>query len=290
MVARRRVNNIANAMIRRVSTKPIIKTTFRPLDQDDKSVVFCWFHIEARGTKLTSQPAPAQVQQHGKLFKALRERPFWSDELIARLAEAVERNKEAFVAMVAHTAKLRYLFGTNESMHPEMYLLSLREEKDHSELIQTSIADTRAHLESVEKEMTTSEFLEFFNTVVLPLEGQEPNGERSYALYRGTVWSCVRELEPQQWSLLADRFLEREAMELAAALAGGEPSETRERIPTEVRRAVWVRDQGKCARCGSRERLELDHIVPVSRGGSNTERNIELLCEVCNRATSDAIL
>lgn len=78
-------------------------------------------------------------------------------------------------------------------------------------------------------------------------------------------------------------------MELAAALAGGESSLTRERISTEVRRAVWIRDQGKCAHCGSRERLEYDHIVPESRGGGNTERNIELLCEICNRAKSDRI-
>jgi 5-methylcytosine-specific restriction endonuclease McrA len=35
--------------------------------------------------------------------------------------------------------------------------------------------------------------------------------------------------------------------------------------------------------CGSRERLEYDHIIPVSKGGSNTARNIELRCESCNR-------
>jgi Holliday junction DNA helicase RuvB len=60
-------------------------------------------------------------------------------------------------------------------------------------------------------------------------------------------------------------------------------------IPPEVRREVWRRDGGKCARCGSRENLEYDHIIPVSRGGSNTARNIELLCEKCNRAKSDSI-
>jgi hypothetical protein len=44
-----------------------------------------------------------------------------------------------------------------------------------------------------------------------------------------------------------------------------------------VRRAVWQRDYGRCAKCGRRERLEFDHIVPIARGGSNTERNVELL-------------
>lgn len=63
----------------------------------------------------------------------------------------------------------------------------------------------------------------------------------------------------------------------------------RERIPEHVRIAVWRRDGGKCVRCGSRKKLEYDHIVPVSRGGSNTARNIELLCETCNRKKSNNI-
>ena len=58
----------------------------------------------------------------------------------------------------------------------------------------------------------------------------------------------------------------------------------RERIPENVRRAVWRRDQGKCARCGSRDKIEYDHIIPISEGGGNTARNIELLCQQCNRS------
>jgi hypothetical protein len=69
----------------------------------------------------------------------------------------------------------------------------------------------------------------------------------------------------------------------------GQPSNHRESIPERVRIEVWRRDGGKCARCGSREKLEYDHIVPVSKGGSNTARNIELLCESCNRKKSNHI-
>jgi hypothetical protein len=57
----------------------------------------------------------------------------------------------------------------------------------------------------------------------------------------------------------------------------------REAIPERVRHEVWRRDRGSCVECGSRARLEFDHIVPVSRGGSNTTRNVELRCEPCNR-------
>jgi hypothetical protein len=72
-------------------------------------------------------------------------------------------------------------------------------------------------------------------------------------------------------------------------LARREPNYPRIPIPAEVRREVWRRDQGRCVKCNSREKLEYDHIIPVSGGGSNTARNIELLCESCNRAKAARI-
>jgi len=66
-------------------------------------------------------------------------------------------------------------------------------------------------------------------------------------------------------------------------------SSKRVRIPEDVRIFVWRRDQGKCVECGSQENLEFDHIIPFSKGGSNTARNIQILCEKCNRSKSDKI-
>jgi len=60
-------------------------------------------------------------------------------------------------------------------------------------------------------------------------------------------------------------------------------------IPQEVKEEVWRRDQGRCVECGSQRNLEFDHIIPLSKGGSNTTRNIRLLCEGCNRKKSDNI-
>ncbi len=57
-------------------------------------------------------------------------------------------------------------------------------------------------------------------------------------------------------------------------------------VPSSVKLAVWRRDHGKCVECDSKEKLEYDHIIPVSKGGSNTERNIQLLCQTCNRKKS----
>src|SRR5689334_21174329 len=46
------------------------------------------------------------------------------------------------------------------------------------------------------------------------------------------------------------------------------PSPRREAIPVRVRHEVSRRDRGTCVECGSRGRLEFDHIIPVSRGGA----------------------
>lgn len=79
---------------------------------------------------------------------------------------------------------------------------------------------------------------------------------------------------------------------LASAIAGDvveQDGRVRRSIPPSVRHEVWRRDLGRCVQCGSQERLELDHIIPHSRGGSATARNIQLLCEACNRRKSDQI-
>ena len=128
----------------------------------------------------------------------------------------------------------------------------------------------------------------------------------SVGIWAGTAWFHSRQwlyhdcfwkikgvfTDDQSKLLIMDAFdAERRKFErLEQKLAtGGDTKTTRPSIPESVRIEVWKRDDGMCARCGSRERLEYDHIIPIVKGGSNTARNIELLCEVCNRKKRDNI-
>lgn len=43
----------------------------------------------------------------------------------------------------------------------------------------------------------------------------------------------------------------------------------------------WLHDH-TCLRCGAAEDLTVDHIVPLSKGGSNHLSNLQLLCRPCN--------
>ncbi|MCY3020053.1 MAG: HNH endonuclease [Planctomycetota bacterium] len=59
-------------------------------------------------------------------------------------------------------------------------------------------------------------------------------------------------------------------------------------IPVEVRETVWHRDGGACTApgCGCGVYIHFDHLIPRSKGGSNTENNIVLKCRSCNLSKS----
>lgn len=107
---------------------------------------------------------------------------------------------------------------------------------------------------------------------------------RSYIHRNGRVWSSSRTFSEDEWIALTDRKLQKDQEELERNLRPATTSQLVMRlITTEVRREVWRRDNGRCVTCGSQERLEFDHVIPVAMGGSSTARNIQLLCEQCNR-------
>ncbi len=60
-------------------------------------------------------------------------------------------------------------------------------------------------------------------------------------------------------------------------------------IPTALKRLTWSRAQGRCEfldsngrRCTSSYALEIDHKIPVGRGGIASEANLQLLCRSHN--------
>lgn len=61
-------------------------------------------------------------------------------------------------------------------------------------------------------------------------------------------------------------------------------------VSDRVRYEVLSAANGKCALCGKgkdEEPLEVDHIVPRSKGGTNDISNLQALCRTCNRGKSN---
>ena len=58
-------------------------------------------------------------------------------------------------------------------------------------------------------------------------------------------------------------------------------------VSEDVRQKVFARDNHTCVRCGSKENLSIDHVIPRSKGGSHDESNLQTLCRSCNSAKNN---
>lgn len=78
--------------------------------------------------------------------------------------------------------------------------------------------------------------------------------------------------------------------------AGAFAKEQRALMTKKLREFIKKRDNFTCCNCGNsiykepNLLLEIDHIIPVAKGGQTVEDNLQTLCWKCNRAKSDKII
>lgn len=53
-------------------------------------------------------------------------------------------------------------------------------------------------------------------------------------------------------------------------------------LPLKVRKVILKKYKFTCQNCRSKENLTIDHIIPVSKGGSDNLNNLTILCKSCN--------
>lgn len=137
----------------------------------------------------------------------------------------------------------------------------------------------------------------FFQAVETHRQGARAELVRVYEKVREGVWVYNGVFELIEARMESDGF--RKVCVFELRLTGIEvhpsaeprPSTSPGRlIPSEIKREVWKRDQGRCVQCGSKENLHFDHILPWSKGGSSVElNNIQLLCGRHNLEKRDRI-
>ncbi len=108
------------------------------------------------------------------------------------------------------------------------------------------------------------------------LRHQIPDGELGTIVDRALT-ALVQELAKQKFAA-TDR-----------PRTGRGPAPGSRHIPAKVKRAVWLRDGGRCAFVGSHGRrcteqgfLECHHVTPYAAGGVSTADNIQLRCRAHN--------
>lgn len=134
---------------------------------------------------------------------------------------------------------------------------------------------------------------EHYNEVQRRARAENPQRERErrqrfHALHpeKAAEYSAAyRERHRQQW-----RERARARNSRLRALRSGAPGH---HAPVDVIR-LWHHQRGECARCGVRfgkqphnGGFEVDHILPLSRGGSDWPHNLQLLCRSENRQKKD---
>lgn len=99
--------------------------------------------------------------------------------------------------------------------------------------------------------------------------GNRRTGPGNYYYHRKKIYLAETEKDVRQ-------FIESNSIEPIGK------NRARRTIPDEVQIFVWKRDGGICVKCGSDQNLAFDHIIPHSLGGSDTRRNLQILCDTCN--------
>ena len=64
----------------------------------------------------------------------------------------------------------------------------------------------------------------------------------------------------------------------------------RKQIKNRIAQAIFKRDKYTCQYCGSNENLSVDHIKPITKGGTDRTINLITSCLPCNRKKQNKIL
>lgn len=103
--------------------------------------------------------------------------------------------------------------------------------------------------------------------------------EKSATFNAKDIYALVKRLDNKSGDFYNDR-------EIWDALCRVE----RAKVSNKMRFSIYARDGHRCCKCGISDRyalLEIDHIIPISKGGKSTYDNLQTLCHKCNKEKGD---
>ena len=97
-------------------------------------------------------------------------------------------------------------------------------------------------------------------------------------------WRGGHRVTSLQWAYRNPEYMAYMASKRRAMLKGVEGSHT-----FEEWKEVLEKHNYKCAYCGGTERLSKDHIIPISKNGTDYIENIQVLCLSCNSSKGNKL-
>lgn len=208
----------------------------------------------------------------------------------------------ATVFASAENSPLEYIvkyFYPNKKMYPEqiqkLYLLvqeleTLREAK---QIIENYKAEYQQYLGDVPSFVMEEDEAEFYSRLGFAnIDESVLVVEYKFAYTSGGGMAQRSFTVPMTEETIAELIKTLESKLTASAFA----KEQRSLMTKKLRGFIKNRDNYTCCSCGNSTYaepnllLEIDHIIPVAKGGCTEESNLQTLCWKCNRAKSDKIL
>ena len=208
----------------------------------------------------------------------------------------------ATVFASAENSPLEYIvkyFYPNKKMYPEqiqkLYLLvqeleTLREAK---QIIENYKAEYQQYLGDVPSFVMEEDEAGFYSRLGFAnIDESVLVVEYKFAYTSGGGMAQRSFTVPMTEETIAELIKTLESKLTASAFA----KEQRSLMTKKLRGFIKNRDNYTCCSCGNSTYaepnllLEIDHIIPVAKGGCTEESNLQTLCWKCNRAKSDKIL
>jgi hypothetical protein len=161
-------------------------------------------------------------------------------------------------------------------------------------LYHDTINDPKLRLVSVDSRQPMSAVLSVWACMLVNASQSSQRG--TLEKWRDDVYAAVLDLEEgavtvirqamQSVTLDGDRLIEWDKRQV---------SSDSQRLPWQewaaIRESIFKRDDYTCGYCGKQGgRLECDHVVPLSRGGTNDRANLITACYDCNRSKGTALV
>lgn len=107
--------------------------------------------------------------------------------------------------------------------------------------------------------------------------------------------SYTTKMQTQEWAFsyewLKQRYEQLSSIGFESTLSRYGSQSQRKMMTRELRRQIMERDHYTCQICGKympdEVGLQIDHIIPVSRGGKTVPSNLQVLCSKCNGRKHD---
>jgi 5-methylcytosine-specific restriction endonuclease McrA len=100
--------------------------------------------------------------------------------------------------------------------------------------------------------------------------------KKSVETWRANNWERFKSKARAWWSSNPLKPLEYHANRRARALGNGGT------FTDKDWNEILEKYGHKCLKCGSTDRIQPDHVIPLARGGRNDKSNIQPLCKRCN--------